>query len=272
MEARVRMVNYVDDQNPWKMACPIMSIDEGDEVVEDEPMDFAVVQTIVDVKEEILERLFRRGWSTTEGGNPFCIIPDTAKYLHPHFLYPWSEWPLRSTLVQRSDFKWEVIEHCVAYFMKMDYAGEIEERNSVPKFVLTILRKKKEPIEIFGALGSEESAESGGAQIESSFEFPGEAGVPSELQEGLQPEEVEQLHPGGVLAKDVTQEMNWTFENKESLVVNGEVLTATSAVAMLRAAAEHVGIHQGGSKKSLWDRLNQAVKKKERLEMFKAAN
>lgn len=249
-----------------------MSISEEDEQDVGEPMDFVVAQTAKDVKPEIIDRLFKRGWSTAEDGNPFCIIPNTTKYLNPSFLYPWSEWPRRSTLVQRPDFKWEVIERCVQYVTKMDYEGEIEECNGETRFVLTMLRKKNEPMEVLGTLGLEEEAESGGVQVESPFEFHAEAGVPLELQEGLQPEEIEQSHPGGALAQDDGQAVEWTFENKESLVVNGEVITIKSPINMLRTAADFIGVQKGGDKKSLWDRLNQAVQKKEHLEMFKAAS
>lgn len=281
MEVHIRMVNYVEDKENYQMHCPIVPIDEGDEPREEECLDYVVVQTVMDVKQEILDMLFRRGWNTTSDGNPFCIIPETTKFLNPSFLYPWSEWPKRSTLVQRADFKWEVIEHCVPYYTKMDYEGEIEESNGVPKFVLTMLRKKDEPLTVLGTLGLEEEAEAGGSHVESPFEFPGESAVPPELQEGLQPEEIEQLDPGGALPPEANKsqvqdadlgDVNWTLENKESLVVNGEVIRANSSVGMLRAAADFIGVHKGGSKRFLWDRLNQAVQKKEHLEMFKAAN
>ena len=106
----------------------------------------------------------------------------------------------------------------------------------------------------------EESVEANGPHIDASdFIFQQEPDVPAELQEGLKPEELEQSHPGGALWSDSLGEMNWEFENRESLVVNGQVITASSSMRMLRTCAEFVGISKGGSKASLWKRLNQAV-------------
>ena len=81
------------------------------------------------------------------------------------------------------------------------------------------------------------------------------------------PEEVEQQDAG----------VNWdgpipVLENRESLVVNGLELNANSSLALLKGAAEYLGLNQGGSKKALWNRLNQKVQQLEYEELFLAAN
>lgn len=62
------------------------------------------------------------------------------------------------------------------------------------------------------------------------------------------------------------------FENKEMLVVNGAELRGPSALAVLREAAEFLGIGRGGSKHSLWTRLHQQVQKLENQSLFVTAN
>ena len=94
-----------------------------------------------------------------------------------------------------------------------------------------------------------------------SFAFQPEEMVPLELQEGLKPEELAQAHPGGVFSSDDAGGMEWIFENKGSLVVNGNVVTQNSSLAMLRSCASFMGMFRGGAKKALWDRLNQAVQR-----------
>ena len=105
-----------------------------------------------------------------------------------------------------------------------------------------------------------------------SFAFQPESLVPQELQEGLKPEKLSQAYPGGVLASDDAGGIAWIFDNKESLVINGNVVTANSSLAMLRTCAEFMGISRGGAKEALWTRLNQAVQKHEHHMMFETAN
>ena len=274
--AHIRMVNMVEDvqqQQSGIPSFPLASIEEQD--VEDEiPLEHEenlVIQTIVGIKDELADRVFRRGWATTETGNPFCIVPSTTNFLDPGFLFPWSSWPLRTTLYQTGDFKWEVVEHCVPYFTKLSYDNEIVECNGKPTFVLTILHKKEEPLSLFGQVGTER-INAGGAAVEAgSTFFREEAPVPPELREGLKPEEIEQSHAGGALLETMDG-FEWIFDNKDSLVVNGEVLTSNSSAILLRASCEFLGLSKGGSKAALWNRLNQEVQKQEHQQMFLAAN
>ena len=104
------------------------------------------------------------------------------------------------------------------------------------------------------------------------FAFQPEPLVPQELQEGLKPEELSQVHPGGVLVSDDAGGIEWIFDNEESLVVNGNVVTANSSLAKLRTCAEFMGISRGGAKEALWTRLNQAVPKHEHHMMFDTDN
>ena len=62
------------------------------------------------------------------------------------------------------------------------------------------------------------------------------------------------------------------FSNRANLVVNDVGLTEQSSLATLRSAAEYLGIGTGGSKKSLWHRLNQQVQKTEHQQFFVSAN
>jgi hypothetical protein len=84
-----------------------------------------VVQTVVQPYKELTDRIFRRGWTTTEQGNPFIITLNSTKFLNPTLLFPWSEWLRRSTLIQLADYSWEVVEHCASYFTKLNYEEEI---------------------------------------------------------------------------------------------------------------------------------------------------
>ena len=122
-------------------------------------------------------------------------------------------------------------------------------------------------------LHDEASVEASGADADASnFAFQPEVMVPLELQEGLKPEELAQAHPGGVLSSDDAGGMEWSFDNKDSSVVNGNVVTKNSSLEMLRSCASFMGISRGGAKKALWDRLNQAVQRHEHELMFSAAN
>ena len=64
----------------------------------------------------------------------------------------------------------------------------------------------------------------------------------------------------------------WEFEDKEALVVNGETITSESSMAMLRSAAEYLGISKSGSKASLWHRINQRAQHLEHEQVFLEAN
>jgi hypothetical protein len=74
------------------------------------------------------------------------------------------------------------------------------------------------------------------------------------------------------LASDDAGGIEWIFSNKDSLTVNGNVVTANSSLAMIRECAKFRGISRGGVKKPLWNRLNQAVQKHEHHMMFETAN
>eukprot|EP00435_Cladocopium_sp_Y103_P007835 s2794_g2.t1 len=76
------------------------------------------------------------------------------------------------------------------------------------------------------------------------FTFAEEPPVPAEMMDGLKPEELAQPDPlpGG---SDPAPTFSWEFENKESLVINGEILTGGSSMVLLRAAADYLGVSQG---------------------------
>ena len=282
--AHIRVVHEVDEPEgrgdavqlaPTSYPLTCIEEDENDsecDFVGNKPYKF-VIQTVVKPTQEYLARIFKRGWTTTEKGNPFCIMPESTKFLDPSILFPWSEWPKRSALIQRPDFDWELVEHCAPYFMKMSYDGEIPECEGKPTMVLTILHKMDEPVSIFGALAGEETVEAGGHDADaSSFAFQPEPTIPAELQMEVKPEEVDQPHPGGALWSDSLGNVVWEFEEKDSLVVNGQVVTARSSMAMLRTCAQYLGISRGGAKATLWKRLNQAVQQQEHQRMFETAN
>ena len=126
MYAHIRMVNVVEDadgpqQDLRPISCPMTSIEEDDDESDGEGgMGYKpyklVIQTVVKPYKELTNRIFRRGWTTNENGNPFIITPDSTRFLNPTLLFPSSEWPRRSTLIQLADFTWEVLEHCNSYF------------------------------------------------------------------------------------------------------------------------------------------------------------
>ena len=57
--------------------------------------EFLVVQTVMKIHNELLERLNKRGWTATEAGNPFFIMPETVNFLDPSMVYVWNYWPFR---------------------------------------------------------------------------------------------------------------------------------------------------------------------------------
>lgn len=169
------------------ISCPMTCIEKiGDEEGDGEGgMGYKpyklVVQTIVMPHREILSRIFRRGWATTEDGNPFIVTPSTTRFVNPTMLFPWSNWPRRSTLVQLPDLTWQVVEHCVAYFTKLNYE-EIPECDGKPCFTITMLHKKDEPIASFGFLHGQEEVQGDAMEADAeSFAFQPDPLVPQEL-------------------------------------------------------------------------------------------
>ena len=68
-------------------------------------------------------------------------LRDFKYFLDPSVVFPWSLWPKCSTIIQKEDFTWEVVEHCVPYLSLMDYEAEILECNGRNTFVLTVLHR-----------------------------------------------------------------------------------------------------------------------------------
>ena len=234
--AHIRVVNLVEET--LATSCPITTIVGDDEPMSemDEDKEMMVVQTIVEPKAELLDRIFKRGWTTTEAGNPYIIVPNNVEYMDPSMLFPWSEWPRRRTLVQRADFKWGVIEHCVPYFTKITYTGQIEECQGVPAFVITVLHKHDEPLSVFGSVVAD-SVQAGGSHISAeSFPFAEEPQVPMEMQEGLKPEELAQMDAERGLFSNI-ENFQWTFDNRDALTVGSTIVKKDSSIALLRTAA-----------------------------------
>jgi hypothetical protein len=59
----------------------------------------------------------------------------------------------------------------------------------------------------------------------------------AELMEHSMPEEVDHVDPRGA-SGEPTPSFQWQFANKDTLVVNADVLTIDSSFGFLRAAAE----------------------------------
>ena len=59
----------------------------------------------------------------------------------------------------------------------------------------------------------------------------------AELMEHSMPEKVDQVDPRGA-SGEPTPSFQWQFANKDTLVVNADVLTIDSSFGFLRAAAE----------------------------------
>ena len=239
-------------------------------VVEDEN-DMMTVQTVIKPKEELLKRIFRRGWATSSSGNPFIIMPASKHYLDPALVYSRSDWPLRSTAFQKEDFTWELVEFCNQYYISDYLDAEIEECPK-PTMVLTMLHKRDEPFDVLGLVGEQELVENGGSNADpSAFMFPEEPNIPAEMMEYQKPEEVEQ--PDRQRARDEPAPIfEWEFANKDTLVVNDEPLTLESSIGFLRAAAEYLGISKNGTKQQLWTRLNQKVQTLEHEQLFLDSN
>ena len=229
-----------------------------------------VVQTVVKVHEKLLERLGRRGWITSEAGNPYSLQPECKNFIDPSMVYWWQYWPFRSTLIQRSDGTWELVEHCERYYLKDNVTAEIEECGGEATLVLTMMHGYWEKADVFGKIIEETTASGGGTNAES-LAFREEPGVPEELDPNfqLQPEELDQPDQPMV---GYEENLEWNFEEKDFLIVNENEVRLESPVRLLRAAAEFLGISKAGSKAQLWRRLNNEVQKQEHLRMFELAN
>ena len=148
---------------------------------------------------------------------------------------------------------------------------EIPECNG-PTMVLTMLHKCDEPFSVLGAVGEQEFVETGGANGDANlFAFPEEPNVPAELMESSKPEEVGQVDPRGS-GVETAPVFEWQFANKDTLMVNEEILTIDSSINLLRAAAEFLGVSKNGSKETLWSRLNQRAQTLEHEQLFLDSN
>ena len=236
-----------------------------------EEHEMLAIQTVITPHDEVLERVFRRGWKVTSSENPVIIMPASKNFLDPGISYARSDWPFRSTAFQNDDLTWELAEFCNQYYHSEETEDEIPGCFK-PTMVLTMLHKKEESTDVMGTIGQQELVEIGGAQIDAKdFTFPEEPAIPMEMREDVKPEELVQRHPqpGG---DGDTPSFTWEFEDKEALVVNGETITSESSMAMLRSAAEYLGISKSGSKASLWHRINQRAQHLEHEQVFLEAN
>ena len=101
-------------------------VEEKDMAVDD--TEYCLIQTLVRVKDEMLERPFFRGWRTDNDGRPFRFRQKCREYQDPSFHWNWREWPLRSTLVRDEEQnKWLVVELCQNYRLLPNGEGPIEE-------------------------------------------------------------------------------------------------------------------------------------------------
>ena len=228
-----------------------------------------VVQTVVKLHDKFWDNYGYRAWKTTPEGNPVKFSYETKHYVDGQLIWNLNWWPLRSTLIRKPDDTWELVEHCNQYYTG-EPDGEIIECQGVETQTLTVLHRRKEPLNFFGSVVGEQTVTAGGALADSDdFQFTDEPTVPFELHPSneVHVEEVDQMDIGG----DWDGPMPW-FENKETLVVNGNELNEQSSLASLREAAEFLGLGRGGSKYTLWTRLNQEVQKIEQRDMFVVAN
>ena len=229
-----------------------------------------MIQTVLQLHSKFWENYGLRAWKTTPEGNPVRFSYSSKNFVNGQLIWNLNWWPLRSTLIRKDDDTWEIVEHCNQYYTTEEPDGEIPECRGIETQVLTVLHRKKEPLAFFGTVVGEQTVTAGGVDVDSQdFQFAGEPMVPQELdpQHVQQPEEMDQADVGG----------SWDgpmplFENKEMLQVNGQQLSEKSSLAHLREAAEFLGLGRGGSKHSIWTRLNQEIQKIEHRDMFIVAN
>lgn len=125
---------------------------------------------------------------------------------------------------------------------------------------------------MFGTLGDGEVVQAGGPLVDTeNFVCAPEPNVPMEMQEGLKPEELAQMDAGRGLFGDV-EKFEWTIETRDALTVGSTIIGRSSAMGLLRAAADYLGISKGGSKATLCARLNQALQQLENQQLFQDAN
>lgn len=120
-----------------------------------------------------MRHMFRRGWNTSNSGNPF-IMPESKTNLNPKWVYSRADWPMGSTMFQRDNFSWEFVEFCNSDFV-YDFEDVGIEECSRPTFILTMSHKREEPFAVLGAFGEQELVEIGGRNGDPNlFEFPEE--------------------------------------------------------------------------------------------------
>ena len=231
------------------------------------------VCTVVKVNENVFEEVKRskRGWtrSAVGFGRPFCITTNMDKFINPTYNYDFRYWPMRTTLVQleKNENRWEVIEFCEEY-AKKENAYETIDGVSTSDVVMTILHNRQEELESLGEVLSSDGFERNASPKEmAEFEFKLEPGIPKEIQEQILPEEHEQIDHGGG-AEDIV----WHFEPRETLNVDGNEISEHSSLRTLRSAAEYLGVSKGGSRRNLWQRLNDKAIMLEREAAFEIAN
>ena len=121
-----------------------------DKIIEEEN-DVTAIQTVIILTEELTRHIFKRGWNTSSFGKRFIIMPESKTCLNPELVYSRADWPMRSTMFQRDDLSWELVEFCNSDFVYDSEDVEIDEC-SRPTFVLTMLHKREEPFSVLGAV------------------------------------------------------------------------------------------------------------------------
>ena len=88
----IRQVRLHEDEQPENV------IEEKDMAIDD--TEYCLVQTMVKVKDEMMERPSFRGWRTDTEGRPFRFRRQCREFQDPSFHFEWRQWPLRSTLIK----------------------------------------------------------------------------------------------------------------------------------------------------------------------------
>ena len=142
-----------------------------------------VVMTVVKLHDSLLEFYGLNAWKTMAEGNPIKFKYHSKNFENAQLMWNLHWWPLRSTLIRRQDGDWELVEHCSRYYTFPDPGAEIPECAGEETQVLTILHRKREPVQCFGTIVGERTATAGGANVQSSdFLFETEPPVPDELR------------------------------------------------------------------------------------------
>ena len=226
----------------------------------------AVTSVQVTVEDALLTSL-SYGWQIGASGH-FVWRGQSTRFVDPSMIAPTS-WPYRTTMLRRSDTAaWFVVEHCSQWGELPDVEATLP--GGAQCEVITFLHVAPEPLRDLGITvpaGMVEPIEfsapdNAGSRDDVAFDFFGpDEEVPEAVVMDGQGEPMEVV-PDAPLPEqlEVTGEER-SAAAPEPLILDGIELSASSGLAVLKAAASKLNLSTSGSKTRLFNRIKSYVEK-----------